>query len=84
MPSKTRSARASRRKFRPLTSREKVRAHRARLRTQGLRPITIWVPDTRTKAFAAQAHRESLLAAKSRTDREDQAFIESITDWNWH
>jgi hypothetical protein len=84
MPSKTRSARASRRKSHPLTSREKVRAHRARLRAQGLRPITIWVPDTRTKTFAAQAHRESLLAARSRTDKEDQAFIESITDWNWH
>jgi hypothetical protein len=40
----------------------------------------MWVPDTRTKAFAAQAHRESLLAAKSRTEKQDQAFIESITD----
>lgn len=83
MPSKTTPRRTQRRKAKPLASREKVRAYRVRLRAQGLRPITIWVPDTRTKAFATQAHRESLLAASSPTDREDQAFIESITDWNW-
>lgn len=32
------------------SSREKVRAHRERLRQQGLRPIQIWVPDVRSKA----------------------------------
>ena len=29
-------------------TRKKVSAHRARLRAQGLRPIQIWVPDTRS------------------------------------
>jgi Antitoxin MazE-like len=81
MPS-SRPDKTPHRKSKPLTSREKVRAHRARLRAEGLRLITMWVPDTRTKAFAAQAHRESLLAANSPTERDDQAFIESITDWN--
>jgi antidote-toxin recognition MazE-like antitoxin len=78
MPPKTKPRKTQRRKAKPLTSREKVRAHRARLRAKGLRPITLWVPGTRTKAFAAQAHRESLLAAKSPTEKEDQTFIESI------
>ncbi|PYO45229.1 MAG: hypothetical protein DMD33_00165, partial [Gemmatimonadetes bacterium] len=32
-------------------SRQKVRAHRERLRAQGLRPIQIWVPDTRSPKF---------------------------------
>lgn len=61
------------------TSREKVRAHRERLRAQGLRPIQIWVPDTRSRRFAAQAKRQSLLVAKSRHAADDQAFVEAIS-----
>ena len=43
----------------PLKSREKVRAHRERLRRRGLRPIQIWVPDVRSPEFAREAHRQS-------------------------
>lgn len=64
------------------SSREKVRAHRARLRAQGLRPIQIWVPDVRSSAFKAEARRQSRLVAVSRHEAEDQAFIDSITDWS--
>jgi hypothetical protein len=39
------------------SSRNKVRAHRRRLREQGLRPIQIWVPDMRSPSFAAEARR---------------------------
>jgi len=62
-------------------SRDKVRAHRARLRRQGLRPIQIWVPDVRAPAFKAQAHRQSLAVANSPHAREDQDFIDAISDW---
>jgi hypothetical protein len=65
---------------RKATSRDKVRAHRARLRAQGLRPIQIWVPDVRSPAFRAEARRQSRLVAASRYEAEDQAFIEAITD----
>jgi hypothetical protein len=61
-------------------SRDKVRAHRERLRAQGLRPIQIWVPDVRSPAFAAEARRQSAAVAASPHAEEDQAFIESITD----
>ncbi len=52
---------ASKRKSRTrntLTSRQKVRAHRERLRAQGLRPLQVWVPDTRSPKFAAEAARQ--------------------------
>ena len=62
-------------------SRDKVRAHRERLRRQGLRPIQIWVPDVRSPEFAAEAHRQSLAVAMSAQEADDQAFIDSITDW---
>jgi DNA-binding LacI/PurR family transcriptional regulator len=62
------------------SSREKVRAYRERMRRQGLRPIQIWVPDVRSKEFAAEAHRQSLAIAQSAKEPEDQAFIDSISD----
>jgi hypothetical protein len=62
------------------SSREKVRAHRERLRQQGLRPIQIWVPDVRSRAFKAEAHRQSLAVAESRHEREDQEFIDIISE----
>ncbi len=61
-------------------SRDKVRAHRDRLRRQGLRPIQIWVPDVRSPAFAAEAHRQSLAVARSPHAKEDQDFIDAISD----
>ena len=64
----------------PKSSREKVRAHRERLRQQGLRPIQIWVPDVRSRAFKAQAHRQSLAVAESSLAKEDQDFVDAIAD----
>jgi hypothetical protein len=61
-------------------SREKVRAHRARLRRQGLRPIQIWVPDVRSPTFTAEAHRQSLAIARSRRAAGDQSFIDAISE----
>jgi hypothetical protein len=63
------------------SSREKVRAHRQRLRSQGLRPIQVWVPDVRSKAFAREARRQSLLIANSPQEADDMAFIEAISEW---
>jgi hypothetical protein len=62
----------------PLSTREKVKAHRERLRAQGLRPIQFWVPDVHSPEFAAEAHRQSLLVAQSEQDKDDLAFIDSL------
>jgi len=60
------------------SSRDKVRSHRERLRAQGLRPIQIWVPDTRSPRFAAEARRQCKLIAESPFAAEDQAFVDSL------
>jgi len=65
----------------PQSPRERVRAHRERLRSQGLRPIQIWVPDVRSPEFAAEAHRQSLLVAQSPHAREDQDFVDAISEF---
>jgi len=59
--------------------RARVRAHRARLRAQGLRPIQIWVPDVRSPEFAAEARRQSAAVASSGHAIDDQAFIDAIS-----
>ena len=61
-------------------SRDRVRTYRRRMRARGLRPIQIWVPDTRTAAFRAQAHRQSLAVAQSALARGDQDFIDAISE----
>jgi len=65
----------------PKSNRERVAAHRERLRKQGLRPIQIWVPDVNSPEFKAEAHRQSLLVAQSEQEQDDLKFIESLLDW---
>ena len=59
---------------------EKVRRHRARLREQGLRPLQVWVPDTRTPGFAEEARRQSLAVAASVHAEADQGFVDAISE----
>jgi hypothetical protein len=51
------------------------------LRKQGLRPIQIWVPDVRAPGFAEEAHRQARAVADSRGAADDQAFVDSISEW---
>jgi len=44
--------------------------------------IQIWVPDPTSPYFAAEARRQSRLIAESAQEKDDQAFIDSITDWD--
>lgn len=61
------------------STRERVASHRARLRQQGLRPVQIWVPDVRAPEFAAEAHRQSALAAATAQAGDDQAFVDAVS-----
>ena len=65
-----------------MASQTKVRLHREQLRLAGLRPVQIWVPDVTAASFRLQAHRQSLAVAQSAGANDDQAFVDSATDWN--
>jgi hypothetical protein len=67
--------------IRRAATRRNVRAHRQRLRAQGMRPIQIWVPDVHSPEFAAEARRQCLLANASDEEAEVQAFIDSVYEW---
>ncbi|MGA7981301.1 MAG: antitoxin MazE family protein [Chromatiaceae bacterium] len=43
----------------------RVQKHRDALRRAGLRPVQIWVPDTRRPDFAEQCRRQCRLAARA-------------------
>ncbi len=60
-------------------ARLRVAAHRQRLRDQGMRPVQIWIPDTRSKSFAVAAHQQSIAANRSLHADDDQTFIDSVS-----
>jgi hypothetical protein len=60
---------------------DKIRDHRARMRARGFRLVQMWLPDTHTPEFAAQAHRASLAIADGPSEREDQEFIDAASWW---
>lgn len=56
----------------------RVRKHREALRRAGLRPVQIWVPDTRRPDFAEECGRQSQLVR--RADDDDIGIQEFLTD----
>jgi len=60
----------------------RVQKHRDALRMAGLRPVQIWVPDTRRPDFAEKCRQQCLLAAKADgNDTTLQPFMdEALTD----
>jgi hypothetical protein len=59
--------------------RGRVAAHRAELRRRGLRPIQIWVPDTRSPGFAEEAQRQSRLVAEADDFDDVMNFIQRVS-----
>ncbi|MDR1133003.1 MAG: antitoxin MazE family protein [Synergistaceae bacterium] len=62
------------------TARERVARHRKKMAGAGMRPIQIWVPDTRKSTFADECHRQSMMLEDDDQEREILAFMESVTD----
>jgi Protein of unknown function (DUF3018) len=62
----------------PMPVNERVQKRRQTLRAAGLRPLQIWVPDTRRPGFAEECRRQSLLVAKAdAADPDMRAFMDA-------
>jgi len=59
---------------------ERVKRYRDGLRAAGLRPVQIWVPDTRRPGFAEECRRQSLLLRDDPHEREILDWIEAVAD----
>ncbi len=69
-----------------LSTSEKTAKYRERLRAQGLRPVQIWVPDTRSKSLADEVRRQSLrVSRKDDSDLMDELDLAAAQteDWEW-
>ncbi len=59
---------------------ERVQKYRAGLRAAGLRPVQIWVPDTRRPGFAVECRRQSRLLRNSLGEQETLTWLEAAAD----
>ena len=59
---------------------ERVQKHRIALRETGLRPIQIWVQDTRRRGFAAECRRQSLALRGNAQERKTMKWLEAAAD----
>lgn len=71
------------RRSRAATVQQKLRNQR---RANGMRPVQIWVPDTRKPEFAEECRRQARnIAAHAAHEREVMDWVESVSDvtgWN--
>ncbi len=59
---------------------KRVQEHRAKLRASGMRPVQIWVPDTRRLGFADECRRQSRLLHEDPHETETLTRIEAVSD----
>jgi hypothetical protein len=60
----------------------RMQLYRQRLRAAGLRPIQLWVPDTKAPGFADECRRQSAALAGDAAEAETARFIEAAGAWN--
>jgi len=60
--------------------RERVRRYRKSMVAAGMRPMQLWVPDTRRPGFAEECRRQSRMLRDDPQERELLDFIEAATD----
>ncbi len=66
----------------PVPPPKRMAGYRQRMREAGLRPVQIWVPDTRSPAFAETCRRQArAVVAHDPAGDEIMQFISSVTEW---
>lgn len=66
-----------------MSSKEKMRRHRAKRRAVGMKKIEIWVPDPSSPHFAAEAQRQSRLANGDPASEQTQQWVDEASAWIW-
>lgn len=60
---------------------QRLQKHREALRSAGLRPVQIWVPDTRRPGFAEECRRQASIAAMADArDGDLDKFLDAALD----
>lgn len=60
----------------------RMASYRQRMRAAGLRPVQIWVPDTRKPGFAEICRRQAkAVATRDPAGDELMQFVAHVNDW---
>jgi hypothetical protein len=66
----------------PAHSTKRMASYHERMRSSGLRPVQIWVPDTRSADFVEECQRQArAVAAHDPAGDEIMHFLEGLRDW---
>jgi hypothetical protein len=66
----------------PIPTPKRTANYRQRMRAAGLRPIQIWVPDTRSPDFVEICRRQArAVAASDPAGDEIMRFVASVYEW---
>ncbi len=60
---------------------QRVQKHRDGLRAAGMRPVQIWVPDTRREGFALECRRQSRLLRDDPLEVDTQNWLQAVADF---
>ena len=62
----------------PVSPSSRMASYRQRMRAAGLRPVQIWVPDTRSPEFTEICRRQAAAVAKAeRNDADLRGFMDA-------
>ena len=66
----------------PIPPAKRTAGYRERMRAAGLRPVQIWVPDTRLPDFAETCRRQArAVAASDPAGDEIMRFVAAVYEW---
>jgi hypothetical protein len=66
----------------PVPPEKRMASYRQRMRAAGLRPVQIWVPDTRSPDFVEICRRQARAVAASDPAGDDlMRFVAEVQDW---
>jgi DNA-binding LacI/PurR family transcriptional regulator len=66
----------------PISTPKRMANYRQRMREAGLRPVQIWVPDSKVPGFAAKCRRQArAVAASDPAGDEIMDFVSDVYEW---
>ena len=68
--------------MKPMKVSKRMRGYRSRKQAAGLRLIQLWVPDTRSRRFAAECRRQCRLLKGDPAEADALAFIARAGAWD--